>query len=195
MRLYAPARPARMRLTSNAGRLRGALKLLARSRGHGVHSPLAYSLVCDLLHPDCPYYNQAEAMSIARREGCNRRLALMVFRLACRIDCRRASVAGGDSRALRQILRLTRSEIDTSASQPQMAVVTSGADIGEAMRIGRSVAASGGYMIISGLRGENRAVWNGLLEGLDHGISLEGADIALLAAASHLPRQHYDVWI
>jgi len=184
-----------MRLTGNAGRLRGALKLLARSRGHGVHSPLAYSLVCDLLHPDCSYYNQAEALRIARGSGCNRRLALMTFRLACRIDCRRASTAGEDSAALSRILRLTRSDIDTSASEPQLAVITRGADRGEALRIGRSVAASGGYVIISGLRGDNRAVWDGVLEGHEHGITLEGADIALLAAAHHLPRQHYDVWI
>lgn len=86
-----------------------------RSRGHGIHSPFAFSFVTTVLRQHCKYYAYTDIDQLAA-DNTDRRVARCLFRILVALRPDSAEVNGNPSIACRRAVELAIQSFDNAVS-------------------------------------------------------------------------------
>ncbi|MCM1484534.1 MAG: hypothetical protein NC043_09370 [Muribaculaceae bacterium] len=190
-----------LRIKNDFGLILSAPRRLARSQGFGVHSPFAFGFIRDVIGCRYAYYRYPDIARIARGTSIQERVLRLIFRIACRFDCRHMAVAAPDGTAavIEDVLKLTRTDATvtvndfTMPSAPDI-VVTCGDISPEAMSFLRRCIKAHGTVIMTGVPDTRQSITL-LMEDSVHGMTFADGSTAIAVGLSHLPRQHYEIRI
>ena len=166
------------------------------TRGYGVHSPLAYRIVCDVLQEHDRYYAYPEIDAATRssERGCGRcmRRARMLHRLASRFPALRAET--GEN--LHPAMKLAVGEAKYSGSHPQASSLIAAQGDEARSVIGRlpemCTEARNGRVILA-LFSLTQVEIDELWEGMDCGVLLAGRDAAIAVLDAGVSKVRYTV--
>lgn len=167
------------------------------TRGYGVHSPFAYSLVCNVLKPKVPYaYYGYEDIDNAVERGesrRNRREARILLRLAARLGVRSAFIPQHSVNTFRVALLAadSRMHISTAMSEiPDCTLIGSNSDYVPLDVLKHTLTRPGSILALRKLP----AGWiDELFETLDEGLMLFGRDNAIIISRPGMQKVAYSI--
>lgn len=156
------------------------------SRGFGIHSPLAFRIITEIINGGDTGYYTVTATSlpdVVNRED-YRRIVAMICLL------RPGSVTTGHKTLDQAITTDIDSAISTDTTDPDMIVVCDSRLPHPAM-LGACLE-RGGTVIITDSRNRREHI-SRILHGMSHGISLSGKRMVIAIGRRDIPRQHFEL--
>lgn len=175
-----------------------AYKRWRHSRGYGVHSPFAYSFVCETIKEDWPYYAYDRLDAVTRdmrpEVSLSPRRVRLLFRIFARFNPKRVMIAGATTNAAIEAECLSMAcpsaKITDNMAEVDIIVVNSDFRI-QSLQKDKNRNFAAVFMGKEAYRSQARRI---LREGVEHGISFDnGRDMSVIVADRRLSRQTVDV--
>lgn len=173
------------------------LTLISRfltSRGHGVHSPFAFSFITEVLREPCHYYAFEEIEGNLTLDARDRRLAKTVFRIIQRLKPGKTLTVGNTARRFKECIDLAVENL-AGTTAPITLLLVAGDDVtvnGELTQVDDPEFVS--VCDLRTLPGDIPAYLRDRLDTKGYGMTFNSSrGIEVGVALTHLPRQDFNL--